>query len=160
MAETPIHKIQGLPPVIPGVISIKPNHIQQVAIQTVESVPLTQETVEAYWKEMIAALTEPLPQLPSLLQNVEVMLDPEKPNTIRLVTSDVFFDNDFKPMALRVLEFLRQHIGNPDLNYTVIVKTVKQEVINPYAPQEKYATMLETNPNLALLRKLFTDIDY
>ena len=83
----------------------------------------------------------------------------EKQNCFEVDAQTVSFHEEFKPHKIDVMEFLRGKTGLKMLDCKVNQRFVeKTEVV--YSPDDKYAAMLEKNPKLAELRKLFPVIDY
>lgn len=115
--------------------------------------PLTQEDLERYWNEIAEEL-----ELTELMKDGAVKLG-EQHGTIEVDAQTTYFHEDFKPHKIEVLEALRRKSGMKMLECKVNQLFVgKEEVI--YSPDEKYKSMLESNPTLLQLRKLFPTIDY
>ena len=119
----------------------------------VEVKPLTEEDLTAYWNE--AAETLGLQEL--LAEGVPHL--GEKSGFIEVDAQTVSFSDEFKPHKIDVMEFLRGKTGMKMLDCKVNPRFMeKTEVI--YSPDDKYKAMVEKNPQLAELRKLFPMIDY
>ena len=115
--------------------------------------PLTQEDLDKYWVEAGDAL-----ELTDILKNASVHLG-EKVGLIEIDAETTWFVDEFKPHRIKVLEYLREKSGMTMLDCKVNPLFVgKDEVI--YSPDQKYNTMLENNPKIAVLRRLFPQIDY
>ncbi len=119
----------------------------------VEVKPLTEEDLTAYWKEageklgLQELLSEGVPKLG------------EKQGCFEVDAQSVSFHEEFKQHKINVMEFLRGKTGMRMLDCKVNPLFVsKDEVI--YSPEDKYKAMVEQNPQLAELRKLFPIIDY
>lgn len=115
--------------------------------------PLTQEGLEGYWGEVAAEL------------GLELLMEKGKPRVgdhagrIEIDAQSTYFHDEFKPHRIEVMELLRKKCGMPMLECKVNPLFLdKEEVI--YSPQDKYKAMLQTNPKLLELRKLFPQIDY
>ena len=133
-------------------INVGPIKVEKPQIQA-EVKPLTQEDLERYWQEAAEKL-----ELGEVLKNAEVHLG-EKPGLIEIDAQTTWFADEFKPHRIKVLEFLRRQSGMRMLDCKVNPLFVgKDEVI--YSPDQKYAAMLENNPQLSALRRLFPQIDY
>ena len=124
--------------------------VQHIAL---EVKPLTEEDLTTYWREageklgLQELLAEGLPHLG------------EKQGCFEVDAQSVSFHEEFKPHKIEVMEFLRGKTGMKMLDCKVNPLFVsKEEVI--YSPEDKYNAMLENNPNLVELRKLFPQIDY
>ena len=138
-----------------GGISIKATQQKVEPMQhiSVEVKPLTEEDLTAYWQEageklgLKELLAEGIPHLG------------EKQGLIEIDAQSVSFHEEFKPHKIDVMEFLRGKTGMKMLDCKVNPLFVsKEEVI--YSPEDKYKAMVEQNPQLAELRKLFPIIDY
>ncbi len=115
--------------------------------------PLTQEDLSAYWQEAATALG-----LEELLTAGVPRLG-EKPGTIEIDAQSVAFHDEFRPHRISVMEFLREKTGMRMLDCHVNPMFISQEEL-VYAPENKYKTMLESNPAMLEMRRLFPDIDH
>ena len=156
--STPVQKpITGSsrPAPVLGSISIKSAQTKVEPVQhiAVEVKPLTEEDLTAYWQEAAEKLG-----LQELLAEGIPHLG-EKQGCFEVDAQTVTFHEDFKPHKIDVMEFLRGKTGMKMLDCKVNQRFVsKEEVV--YSPDDKYKAMLERNPQLAELRKLFPMIDY
>lgn len=133
-------------------INVAPVKVERPQIQA-EVKPLTQEDLERYWQEAGEGL-----ELTEVLQNATVRLG-EKPGLIEIDAQTTWFADEFRQHRIKVLEFLREKSGMKMLDCKVNPMFVgKDEVI--YSPDQKYNVMLENNPRLSALRRLFPQIDY
>ena len=115
--------------------------------------PLTQEDLVRYWN--VAAEELKL----TLLMEKGVPRIGEHSGCIEIDAQSTYFHEDFKPHRIDVMELLRKKSGMPMLECKVNPLYIeKDEVL--YSPQEKYKAMLQTNPKLVELRKIFPQIDY
>ena len=115
--------------------------------------PLTQEDLEAYWREAADALG-----LHEVLDAAIPRLG-EARGTIELDAQSVAFQDEFKPHRIDVMQFLRQKTGMGMLDCKVNPLYIsRDEVI--YSPEDKFKAMLSDNPALMEFRKLFPTIDY
>ena len=71
----------------------------------------------------------------------------------------VTFHEDFKSHKIDVMEFLRKKTGMKTLDCKVQQLFIKKDDVL-YSPDDKYAALLERNPAMAELRKLFPALDY
>lgn len=114
--------------------------------------PLTQEDLDRYWQQAADEL------------NLQQLMEKGKPRLgehgrIEIDAQSTYFHEDFKAHRIDVMETLRKKTGMPMLDCKVNPLFVeKDEVI--YSPQDKYKAMLQVNPKLVELRKLFPQIDY
>ena len=118
----------------------------------VEAKPLTQEDLERYWNETAKEL-----DLTELMAAAKVRLG-ENQRTIDVEATETWFAPDFRPHRIEVMEKMRAKSGMPMLDCNVIPLFVSKGTII-YSAEEKYKAMLEVNPQLAALRKLFPEID-
>ena len=145
--------------VLPGSISIK---MKPVAVPVRPSVkenalPLTEERLQEAWKALLEEWEMTKPDLFSVLNGRTVKLAENNMFTIEATNSN--FEWDLRPIQTSMLEFLRAHLSCPALQCRVVVH-VEQRESKVYQPNEKYETMLQINPELAKLRKVFTELDY
>lgn len=150
---TPVaHHMPGK--ILTGSISIKSapaaTPVQHIAL---EVKPLTEEDLSAYWKEaaeklgLQELLAEGLPHLG------------ERTGFFEVDAQSVTFQEEFKQHKIDVMEYIREKTGMKMLDCKVNPLFVnKEEVL--YSPDDKYGAMLELNPKLAELRKLFPMLDY
>lgn len=118
----------------------------------VEAKPLTQEDLEQYWNEIAEELN-----LKELMAAAEVHLG-ENNRTIDVQATETWFATDFRPHRIDVMELLRKKSGMPMLDCNIIPLFVSKGTLI-YTAEEKYKAMVQTNPHLASLRKLFPEID-
>lgn len=138
-----------------GSISISMSNIPKVEVPKIvaEVKPLVQEDLERYWKEAGEELG-----IANLLKDATVRLG-ERTGCIEVDAQTTYFHEEFKSHRTAVLETLRSKSGMKMLECKVNQLFVgKDEVI--YSPEEKYKTMLEANPQLQGLRKLFPNVDF
>lgn len=115
--------------------------------------PLTQEDLGRYWNEVAAELN-----LQELMKDAVVRLG-EQHGTIEIDAQTTYFHAEFKPHKTAVLEALRAKTCMKMLDCRVNQLFVgKEDVI--YSPDEKYKAMLQNNPNMLAMRKLFPNIDF
>ena len=118
----------------------------------VEAKPLTQEDLERYWQETAAQLN-----LTELMSAAKVRLG-ENQRVIDVEATETWFAGDFRPHRIDVMQLLRQKSGMPMLECNVIPMFITKGTVI-YTADEKYKAMLQVNPHLADLRKLFPIID-
>ncbi len=117
-----------------------------------EAKPLTQEDLERYWKEAANELN-----LQELMSAATVSLG-ENNRRFDINATETWFAGDFRPHRIEVMELMRQKSGMPMLDCNVVPLFVSKDAVI-YTAEDKYKAMLEVNPKLALLRKLFPEID-
>ena len=96
--------------------------------------------------------------LVNLLDKATVRLG-DQPGRIEIDAQTTYFHDDFKPHKIDVIEFLRKKSSMPMLDAKVNPKFVETEEVI-YSPVDKYNAMLQLNPKLSELRKMFPNIDY
>jgi hypothetical protein len=136
-----------------GSLSIKVAPIKAPEQVKAEVKPLTQEDLERYWAEAGKEL-----DLVNLLDKATVRLG-DQPGRIEIDAQTTYFHDDFKPHKIDVIEFLRKKSSMPMLDAKVNPKFVETEEVI-YSPVDKYNAMLQLNPKLSELRKMFPNIDY
>ena len=147
------------PKIIPklvGSVSIKAATANIVAPQPhlqAEVKPLTQEDLERYWKETAAEL-----HLEEVMKNATVRIG-EHIGRFEVDATTTYFADEFREHKIDVLESLRKKTGMKLLDCRVNPLFVEQNE-KVYSPDDKYNAMLKENQHLALLRKLFPEIDY
>lgn len=137
-----------------GGISIKvaPPKVEEATKVHVEAKPLEQADIERYWKEASEELN-----LADLMSAATVTLG-ENHRTIDINATETWFAADFRPHRIEVMQRLREKSGMPMLECNVIPLFVSKDTII-YTAEEKYRAMLDRNPHLAEMRKLFPEID-
>lgn len=125
----------------------------EAAVPQVEVKPLTQEDLERYWKE-VAAETG----LTDVMKNATVRMG-EHVGRFEVDAQTTYFADEFRSHKIEVLEAMRKKTGMKMLDCKVNPMFVAQDE-KVYNPDDKYNAMLQSNPNLAALRHLFTEIDY
>lgn len=145
--------LHGGPSLLVGSISLKPSepivatpHIQ------VEVKPLTQEDLERYWTEAGLELG-----ISDLLRCASVKLG-EQNHTFEVVAETTYFDDEFKPHKMNVLEKMRKQTGMQMLDCKVIPLYISKDAL-PYSADDKYKVMFEHNHKIADLAKIFPNID-
>ena len=118
----------------------------------VEAKPLEQADLERYWQETAAELN-----LTDLMKGATVCLG-ENHRTIDIAATETWFATDFRPHRIEVMQRLREKSGMPMLDCNVIPMFISKDAII-YTAEEKYRSMLERNPSLATMRKLFPEND-
>lgn len=136
-----------------GSLSIKVAPVKAPEQVKTEVKPLTQEDLERYWIEVGEELN-----LANLLDKATVRLG-DQPGRIEIDAQTTYFHDDFKPHKIDVIELLRKKTSMPMLDAKVNPKFVEAEEVI-YSPIDKYNAMLQLNPKLSELRKMFPNIDY
>lgn len=143
-----------VPPLMGGIsiktVQTKTEPVQHIAV---EVKPLTEEDLTVYWKEAGESLG-----LQELLAEGVPHLG-EQQGRFEVDAQSVSFAEDFKPHKIDVMEFLRSKTGMKMLDCKVNQLFVGKEEVT-YSPDDKYKAMVEKNPQMAELRKLFPMIDY
>lgn len=139
-------------------VSLKMEQVEMPTIMNSErnNPPLTQEGLEAVWKDMLEAMREPMPKLYDVLVDKEVRLTGD--DEFVLVVSNSYTENEIKNHLIRMLTYLRKRSGRPMLNCTMDIVMVERET-KPYTARDKYDAMLQENPTLDMMRVLFPDVE-
>jgi hypothetical protein len=115
--------------------------------------PLTQEDLERYWHEVGDELG-----IAELLKDATVYLG-EQHGVIEIDAQTTYFHEDFKSHKIDVIEALRGKSGMRMLDCKVNQLFVgKDELV--YSPDEKYKVMVQSNPVMQQMRRLFPSIDF
>lgn len=135
-------------------MSIKLSSIAKPAVPKLKAdvEPLTQEKLEQYWSETAQELG-----LNDLLAQRKVTMGEHGRFDIEAPGS--YFETEFKPHQVAVMQKLRDKSGMPMLNCHILVKRQAVESV-AYQPQEKYEAMRKINPDIDKLRKIFDELDY
>ena len=144
---------------MPGSISIKMKPVEVPVRSTLSetSSPLTQERLQEAWDSLLEQWESTRPELYSVLRGHTVQL--EGSDLFAIEASNSNFERDLRPLQTPMLESLRAHLSCPALRCRVEVRAEQRES-KVYQPGEKYEAMLQTNPALAKLRTVFTELDY
>ena len=133
-------------------------HSNAISAQTINTQPpLTQENLEALWKDMLNAMKDVLPKLYDQLKDKEVALaDDEDVFVVKI--SNNFTDQEMKPHLVRMLQYMRTRSGRPNLNCHTELVAVQREV-KPYTARDKFDAMVAVNPMLDMFRVIFPDVE-
>lgn len=126
-------------------------------VEPTHCLPLTSETLQQYWADMVEAMQHPLPKLAEQLRGRQLRLEGEESFIIEVNNS--YLDAEIRPHLLRMLTYLRRRCGHPLLNCRVEVVYEQKEAL-AYTPRDKYDAMAQQNPTIEKLRELFPDVDY
>ena len=151
--QSPISAPRG--PRLAGSISIKATAIPRAELPNLQAEvePLTQERLDSLWQQAAKEC-----DLEEMMAQGKPTLG-EYPGQFRVESLATWFADEFKPHKIDVLECMRRETGMRMLDCKVVPLFVeKGEMI--YSPDAKYNAMLERNPQLFELRKLFPMIDY
>lgn len=121
-----------------------------------EAEPLTQESLEKYWNELLDSLKSDI-ALTELLRGRKVVLKDQ--NNFNLVVSNLYLENEIRPKQSDMLKKLCALTGHELLQMKVVMEVEKRETV-AYLPREKYEAMLRLNPALAKFKKHFPEIDF
>ena len=163
-SETAVSKPQQeVPPTVdgrlPGTISIKMKPVAapvRITLQK-ESQPVTQERLQDAWNQMLELWATEHPERYEVLRGHDVVLSEN--DTFSIVATNRNFSRDLRPIQTAMLEYLRKQLSCVGLQCRVEVH-VEEQAAKLYQPSDKYEAMLQEHPNVALLRKYFTEIDY
>lgn len=136
-----------------GSVSIKPQAVEAVPVSevVVDAEALTQQRLEELWAQVGAELG-----IGDLLADATVTLGQR--NNFTITAQTVLFADQFAQHRTDVMQWLRRQTGLPMMDCKVVARYVEKDAL-PYSPDEKYRYMLEHNPQLARLRRLFPQIE-
>ena len=121
-----------------------------------QALPLTQESLQTLWNEMLTAMKEPEPKLYDHLKDKEVKLEGE--DMFVIIVGNNYTESEVKGKLLRILTYLRRRSGRQMLNCRIEV-VVEEKDSRPYTARDKYDAMVGVNPTLEMMRVLFPDVD-
>lgn len=120
------------------------------------ALPLTQEGLALHWAAMVEAMRKEMPRLASLLESRE--LRTEGGDQFAIIVNNSYVEAEVKPHLIRMLTYLRQKSGRPELNCRIEVVYEEKESV-AYTARDKYDVMASANPVLNTFRVLFPDVD-
>ena len=142
-----------------GGISIK-NGVAAPALPKTEEVPadpVTQEQLEQYWQELLAAMAKDYPKQADILKNGNPKLDGTDHFVITVDSS--YQEAEIKPFLTRMLTYLRAKSHRPLLNCEIAIVIIEKKSII-YTPRDKYDAMSTKNHALETFKILFPEVDY
>ena len=114
--------------------------------------PVTQAALETAWLESASTLDE-VPVIKAIVQQVKPVL--EEDNGIRVSLENELQEGYLNSVRDRVLPFLRQALHNDSLKIRTEVQEGAVNARLVYTPDERYAFLLEKNPQLDEFRREF-----
>ena len=119
-----------------------------------EKKPLNDQTLKEVWSEFVKTQSQESPRVLSMLQTVELKLEGD--NLIFVILANAsqrdFFVTTYRP---KVLSFLIDEFGNPNLNInSVVSENISEEII--YGNEQKVKKMISENP---VLKDYIKDLD-
>lgn len=133
------------------------HHEKPPIAQPTEGDPLTQDSLQQYWNTLIGDLQESNKALHDLLANRTI--EYKDNDLFDIVADSSYFEEEFRPHRVAVLERLRHMSRRPNVNCQVRVEYVETEYA-AYIPRDKYEVMQATNPQIASFRVVFPEIDF
>lgn len=118
---------------------------------------LTQETLQHYWDTLMEQLDEGDKELHDILEGHAVEWRGD--DRFDIIADSTYFEEEFRPHRVTLLERLRQLTRRPQLNCQTRVVYVEKEK-SAYAPRDKYDRLQAINPTLDTFRVLFPEIDF
>lgn len=106
---------------------------------------------------MLNAMKEELPKLSEQLKDKKLNIEQEDFFTIEVNNS--YLESEIKPHLIRMLTYMRNRSGRPNLNCRIVVVYEEKEAV-VYTPRDKYDVMQKSNPALDTFRVLFPEVDY
>ena len=114
--------------------------------------PVTQAALETAWLESASTLDE-VPVIKAIVQQVKPVLEDD--NGIRVSLENELQEGYLNSVRDRVLPFLRQALHNDSLKIRTEVQEGAVNARLVYTPDERYAFLLEKNPQLDEFRREF-----
>jgi hypothetical protein len=119
--------------------------------------PLDEKGLQQCWDAMLNAMKEELPKLSEQLKDKKLNIEQEDFFTIEVNNS--YLESEIKPHLIRMLTYMRNRSGRPNLNCKIVVVYEEKEAV-VYTPRDKYDVMQKSNPALDTFRVLFPEVDY
>ena len=157
-AQPTVHNSQ-LTPSDRETVSIKLGNVEMLTRPklSLEGVTVTQEQLTQYWNEIVEDYKQKNAEIAALLQGKTVEL--KERGLFYLVVDNSYFEKEFSPYRIEVLNRLRERCGMPMLSCRIVVHVPESEAI-VFDPKKKYEAMLQRNPRIAILHDHFQDIDF
>lgn len=114
--------------------------------------PFTQVALETAWLESASTLDE-VPVIKAIVQQVKPVL--EEDNGVRVSLENELQEGYLNSVRDRILPFLRQALHNDSLKIRTEVQEGAVNARLVYTPDERYAFLLEKNPQLDEFRREF-----
>lgn len=137
---------------------MKPVEVPKPVAKPVESVPLTQERLQAAWDQLLNQWGGTHPGWAAVLQGHAVRHD--KGDLFYIISSNSVFERELRAFQTPMLEMLRTQLQCPELMCRVEIRIDTTQEGVAYQPGEKYETMVKEHPDLAKLRMILPEIDY
>jgi len=136
------------------------NGAEDSSIEVKETQALELESLNMHWRKYAYQLKE---QNKTSVFSIITKRDPKIINDFTVVfdvDSDWMKDN-LTPELHGLLAYLKVNLRNGNLKIKLHVLEEEKQVLNPYSPNEKFKILLEKNPNLQMLQRMFNlDVDY
>jgi hypothetical protein len=129
-------------------------------VEVKESRPLELESLLMYWQRFAFHLKE------QNKTSVFPMLTKRDPKIINDNTIIYYVDNEWvkeilKPELFDLLAYLKVNLKNGQLKIDIRVLEEDKQSVTPLSPNDKFKILVERNPNLQMLQRLFNlDLDY
>lgn len=117
---------------------------------------LTQERLEELWAKLVESSKDD-EKFHDLIADKKVEL--KNNNLFHIQVPNLLLDNYLREYQTRILGFLREATNNESLMYKAVV-VVENVAVKAYLPRDKFDEMVQRNPAMLSLRKLFPDIDF
>ncbi len=110
--------------------------------------PFTAEQLKKKWNEFLPRLDD----RPSLKATLTIIPDIQEDFTLLLPIDNGIQDELLANVKPELISWLRKELRNSKINLKTVVTDIKREKVI-YSDVEKYQTMANKNPNLALLKR-------
>jgi DNA polymerase-3 subunit gamma/tau len=136
------------------------NGTEDLSVEVKENQPLELETLNMHWRKYAHQLKE---QNKASVFSIITKRDPKIINDFTIVfdlDSDWMKDN-LTPELHGLLAYLKVNLKNGNLKIKLNILEEEKKVVNPYSPNDKFKLLVEKNPNLQMLQRMFNlDVDY
>ena len=146
----PTHRLTNIS--INSTLDVKP----LVNLENREVEQLTQERLEELWAKLVESSKDD-EKFHDLIADKKVEL--KNNNLFHIQVPNLLLDNYLREYQTRILGFLREATNNESLMYKAVV-VVENVAVKAYLPRDKFDEMVQRNPAMISLRKLFPDIDF
>lgn len=122
--------------------------------------PLELESLLMHWRKFAFQLKE---QNKTSVFPMLTKRDPKiiNDNSIIYEVDSEWVKEVLKPELFDLLAYLKINLKNGQLNINIRVLEEEKQSVNPYSPNDKFKILVEKNPNLQMLQRLFNlDVDY
>ena len=139
---------------VASAVDIQSIKLDSVALREPEK--LTDQRLKEIWANLLEDAKAAEPKLYDLIADKVVTL--EDGNHFNIEVPSLFFDTLLLDFRTYIHKFFRNATNNDSIQYRTIVKVEKKAAV-VYDPKEKFDVMMNENPAMLSLRKLFPEIE-